>query len=316
VFGLGQAGCYPNLNKVSKVWFPLGERTAVQGWISSFFGRMGGAVSFILVGSVMLGAWKLPWRTAIGWLTAAGLVYVGLFLILFRNSPREHPWSNAAEADLVSRGDPSAETAAGTRIDWRLVFRNRYVWALLFQQFTCAFVDMFFSNWLPTYLDRIKHVGQTQGGWMSALPLFGGALGGMLVGGFLQNRLILKTGNRRWARSGVGLTGNLMAGVCLYASLLFSDPVAIVVCFFGLKFFADWAQPTMWGAATDMGGRNVASLFALVNTSGSVAAFVSGPAMGYTIQWIGDWLGSGKEDDPAGWTALFVGIGSADPQSP
>jgi hypothetical protein len=31
--------------------------------------------------------------------------------------------------------------------------------------------------------------------------------------------------------------------------------------------------------------------------------------MGYTIQWFGDWLGSGKEDDPAGWTALFVGIG-------
>ena len=30
-FGLAQAGCYANLSKVTKVWFPISERTAVAG---------------------------------------------------------------------------------------------------------------------------------------------------------------------------------------------------------------------------------------------------------------------------------------------
>ncbi len=304
-FGAAQAGCYPNLIKVTKVWFPPSERTTVQGWVSSFSGRMGGAASFILFGTLMLGAWQLPWRTALYCLTGLGCAFAVVFMVLFRNTPRIHPWSNAAEADLISEGDAAAAVATRTSLNWRVVFRSRFVWALLFQQFTCTFVDTFFSNWLPLYLDEAKGVKMTNTGWMAAVPLFGGALGGILAGGMLQNWLIHKTGNRRWSRSGIGLVGNLMAGVCLFSSLAFDSVNEIIAIFFWLKFFADWAQPTGWAAATDMGGRNAASLFALVNTSGSLAAFAAGPLMGYTIKF----FGNGEKADPAGWTALFVMIG-------
>ena len=90
-----------------------------------------------------------------------------------------------------------------------------------------------------------------------------------------------------------------------HAVLLLDQAGAIVAMFVCLKFFADWAQPAVWGTTTDMGGRNAATLFALVNTSGSVAGFVAGPVMGGTI----DFFGRGSTDNSAGWTALFVGIG-------
>ncbi|MCA9095601.1 MAG: MFS transporter, partial [Planctomycetaceae bacterium] len=48
LFGLGQAGCYPNLSKITKAWFPPDVRSAIQGWVASFSGRMGGAVSYAL----------------------------------------------------------------------------------------------------------------------------------------------------------------------------------------------------------------------------------------------------------------------------
>jgi sugar phosphate permease len=309
-FGLAQAGCYPNLSKVTKIWFPLSERTQVQGWVASFFGRMGGAASFLLFGTLMLGTWHLPWRTALGWLTGAGCAFAIILYLLFRNTPRVHPWANEAEAELITTGDSAAAVATRSVIDWGVVFRSPVVWALLFQQFTCAFVDMFFSNWLPRYLSSMKHVDMQKIGWMAALPLLGGALGGMSAGGLLQGWLIHKTGNRRWSRSGIGLVGNLSAGMCLFASLAFDSPEAIVWTFFCLKFFADWSQPTCWAATTDMGGRSAASLFALVNTSGSLAGFVSGPVMGYTITLFGRRFGSdGTADLAAGWTALFVMIG-------
>ena len=309
LFGLAQAGCYPNLSKVTKVWFPILERTAVQGWVASFFGRTGGAAALVLFGTLMLGEWKIPWRPALAWLAGAGCVFSAVLILLLRNSPRAHPWANAAEAELISAGDAAAGAATRGVLDWRLVIRSPVVWALLFQQFTCAFVDMFFSNWLPLYLAEAKGLKMTNTGWMAAVPLLGGALGGMLAGGMLQNWLIHKTGNRRWSRSGVGLAGNLLAGVCLFASLAFDSAASIVWVFFALKFFADWAQPTCWAATTDMGGRSAASLFAIVNTSGSLAGFVSGPVMGKVIQFFGSSPGGGAVSSQSGWTALFIMIG-------
>jgi ACS family glucarate transporter-like MFS transporter len=304
VFGAAQAGCYPNLNKVTKVWFPFAERTTVQGWVSSFSGRVGGAASFILFGTVMLGFLKIPWRTALGCLTVVGIVFFGLWMLLFRSGPRQHPWANASEADLISAGDPTAGVSAGSVIDWRRVFCSPYVWALLFHQFTAAFVDGLFSHWFPLYLSEAKGIKLQSGGWMSALPLLGGALGGMLAGGMLQTRLIKATGNRRWSRSAVGMCGNLAAGLCLFASLMYSDARMVTFWFVALKFFADWSQPTVWGTVTDMAGRNSASLFALVNMSGAISGIVSGPIMGKTV----DHFGRGEPGNPAGWTALFIGI--------
>jgi hypothetical protein len=186
------------------------------------------------------------------------------------------------------------------------VFRSPIVLCLLFQQFTAAYVDNFFANWMPSYLANARHIDMKGIGWMAALPLVGGALGGMLAGGVLQSWLIRRTGNRRWSRAAVGMTGSLMAGACLFASLSFDSAVSVAWAFFVLKFFADWAQPAVWGTVTDLGGRNSASLFALVNTSGSLAGFAAGPTMGKAI----DFFGGGAKDNPAGWTALFVIIGT------
>ena len=41
-FGLTQAGCYPTLSQISRVWFRRSIRTTLQGWVASFFGRSGG----------------------------------------------------------------------------------------------------------------------------------------------------------------------------------------------------------------------------------------------------------------------------------
>src|SRR5262245_13962686 len=32
LFGVGQSGCYPSLSKISRTWFPVASRTAMQGW--------------------------------------------------------------------------------------------------------------------------------------------------------------------------------------------------------------------------------------------------------------------------------------------
>ncbi|MEO1997592.1 MAG: MFS transporter, partial [Planctomycetaceae bacterium] len=281
-FGLMQAGCYSNLSKVTKVWFPHNIRTSVQGFVSSFCGRSGGAVSNLLFGALLLGTLHMPWRQALGLLTVAGLVYGVVFLYLFRSSPSKHPWTNAAEQELVTADDEDAVFEHGSSLKWSTALRSGNMWVFMFQQFTSAFADNLYPFWIPLFLLVEKGVDIGSAGLLASLPLFGGALGG-LTGGVLQNRLIQKTGKRRWVRSGVGMTGKLLAAVLMFVSLGFDSAIVIGCLFACVKFFGDWSQPTVWGTATDIGGKNSATVFATVNMSGSIAGFVASPIMGALI---------------------------------
>lgn len=282
VFGLTQAGCYPTLSKVSKLWFPMSVRTSVQGWIATFFGRGGGAMSFLLFGTVLLGWCEMSWRVALMVMTGIGIAFTVVFFLLFRNTPREHPWVNAAEEELITEGNP--EVAEGTRstLKWSRMLRSGNMAVFFLQQFTSAFADNVYVYWIPLFLLTAKNIDVRQAGWMAALPLLGGAVGGML-GGILQNTLIRRTGNLRWSRSLIGLTGKMLATVFMFVSLGFDSAVVIVSIFAVVKFFGDWSQPTVWGTVTDIAGRNAASVFAAVNTVGSIAGFVAGPTMGLII---------------------------------
>ena len=284
MFGAGQAGCYPTLTKISKLWFPMSVRTSVQGWIATFFGRGGGAVSFILFGTVLMGWLELTWRQSLVVLMVIGVLFGFVFLFLFRNRPEDHWMANEAEVDLVTGDDPEVSEATGSRLKWGSVLRSGNMWMFYIQQFTSAFADNIYTNWIPLFLLVVKGADMKSAGWMSALPLVGGAIGGML-GGTIQNWLIARGGNRRWARSWIGMVGKLLATVFMFASLGFDSAVVIVGFFFLVKFFGDWSQPTVWGTVTDLAGRNAASVFASVNTVGSIAGFVAGPVIGGIILW-------------------------------
>ena len=284
VFGLTQAGCYPTLSKVSKLWFPATVRTSAQGWIATFFGRGGGAVSFFLVGSVLMGWLGLSWRASLGVLTIVGIAWGFLFLLLFRNRPADHPWANAAENELITAGEPDVTQATRSALSWGRLVRSGNMLVFFVQQFTSAYADNVYVYWIPLFLLTAKGVETKGAGWMSAVPLLGGAVGGML-GGMLQDRLIARTGKRRWVRSLIGLTGKGLATVFMFVSLGFDSAVVIVSIFAVVKFFGDWSQPTVWGTITDIAGRNASSVFASVNTVGSIAGVLAGPTMGLIIMW-------------------------------
>src|SRR3954454_2997740 len=66
LFGAAQAGCYPALAKVTRSWSPAARRTVYQGWIATTSGRAGGALSPIILGSLLMGYLGLSWRTSVG----------------------------------------------------------------------------------------------------------------------------------------------------------------------------------------------------------------------------------------------------------
>jgi ACS family glucarate transporter-like MFS transporter len=301
-FGAGQASCYPLLGKASKNWFPTRMRTAAQGVIATLCGRAGGAASFLLFGSVLLGMFHLPWRTAVLLLAAVGILGGLLFLLLFRNRPIEHPWANRAEADLITAGDPEAAHATGARLNWAAFARSPSALLLLTRAVLSNLADVLYVYWLPSYLQSVHRVDVQGAGWMAALPLLGGALGGT-VSGFLQS-LLLPSAGRRWSRSGVGFAGKLLAALLMLAALAPLRPEALAGLFLAVKFCTDAEQPAEWGAITDLGGRSAATLFACINTAGAIGGTIAGPLTGLVL----DAYRVDGQPTSTGWNIVFLMI--------
>lgn len=283
VFGFAQAGAYPALNQVTRTWFPPHSRTSVQGWIASAFGRGGGAMASIVMGTLLMGYFGLTWVMALVVLSAGGVVFAILFLVLFRNSPQEDPRANAAEQALIT-ADQQSETSDAKVLPFGMALSNRSYLALLLQQFLNAGSDVVFALILGSYFHSLGVENKGLLGVLVSLPLWGGALGGVF-GGFMNDWCIRRFHSRRWARSLIAGMGLAIGGSLVIAAVSSSNPVNVAVGLMVARFFVDWNQPTVWGTCTDIGGKYSATVFGLNNMIGNLGAFmfpfVVGPLLDY-----------------------------------
>lgn len=302
LLGAGQSAAYAALNRISQQWFAPAVRTTMQGFVAITAGRIGGMSANLLFGSVLLGVFAMPWRSAVYLFAGLGLVHAAVFFVIFRNTPREHPRVNEAEARLIAGTDAPAQASAAPRMTVRQVYAAlsprglANLAALNVQTLLSTFADNIFSNWIPLFLWQVHHLGDKERGVYSALPLLGGAAAGF-IGGLLNDWFIRRTGNRRWSRSGVAMAGKGMAALLLFTALAWYDhPYVFCTFLFFVKLFGDWSLVTMWGVVTDIGGRATATVFAFNNAVAGIAMVAAPATFGYLAKEFG-------------WYFVFVTVG-------
>ena len=294
-FGMAQAGAYPNLSKVTRNWFALSTRTTVQGLVASFSGRAGGACASLIVGTVLMGSLGLGWRATLLSIAAVGVLLAGALRFVLRDRIDDHPWANAAEIRLLEPTGESSEGVGVVRYSRDPAALASFA-ALLGHMLFSAFANALYVYWIPLFLEEDKGFTKVAMGIFSSLPLWASAFGG-LCGGALNDILARRWG-RRFARRVVGLFGKLLGAALIVVSLQATDGRSAMVVVAAAKFFSDFSQPTVWGTVTDIAGGASGRVFGLVNTAGSLGAFLAGPV-----------LGAIKQD--YGWSALFWTVGLA-----
>lgn len=304
-FGAAQSGCYPALSRVSHTWFERDKRTTLQGIVATLFGRGGGAVAPVLFTTVLIGVCGFEWQTSLWVMAFVGLIFAALFFIYFRNNPEHDPKCNEAEVALLKAGKNPNAAEERNILPVKKAMSHRGMQFFMIQQFFNAGADNFFGLLTGVYFVQVLGVNLSEAAWMIALPLLGGAIGGV-VGGLLNDYLVVKVG-RKWARRIVGSSGKAIACALIFVALSFDDPAKISIGLSFVKFFTDWTQPTVWGTSTDLGREYTGSVFSIINCSGAVGG-VAFPAIFALIlaqTKAAGWL-SEHNSEFADFTPLFI----------
>ena len=282
-FGIGEAGCFPNITKAFTTWFPQHERVRAQGimWLSA---RWGGAFTPLLVVWILT---FMDWRATFNVFGLLGVVWAVFFFRWFRDDPRKHPSVNAGELAVIGDAVNNATTHAA--VPWAKLVRSRTVWLLWLQYFCMSYSWYFYITWMPTYL---KESFPTLGKWESALlnciPLFFGGLGSLFCG-LISARIARRLGTAQTRRTMafIGLAG---AAVMLVVATKFQNPVFAMLAVGFASFGNDLAMPGGWGACMDVGGKYAGSLSGSMNMMGNLGGAVAPVVVPLVLSWTnGSW---------------------------
>lgn len=288
IFGMGEAGGFPNITKMFSLWLPQEERGVAQG-ITWMCARWGGALSPLLVLYVSnaVGGWR--WTFPV--FALLGVVWVFFFHRWFRDDPKDHPKVNAAELKLLE--EASQNRSEHVAIPWRRLLSCRSVLLLWLYYFCISYVWYFYITWLPKYMEVVLKMDM-KASWTAVLggaPLFFGGIG-CFAGGVMAKRLSKRhtQGGISRARRVVGVFGMLGAGLCIYLSTRQSDPTWVMLALGISGFFNDLSMPGAWGACSDIGGKLAGSVSGSMNMLGNMGGALATLA----VVWVrdaahGDW---------------------------
>jgi MFS family permease len=310
LFGVGEAGAFPNMARVQGAWLPIKSR-ARWGGLLWLMARWGGAFSPLIVGAMLRAfdspAWRnfvhgtflehtASWRIGFWASGLLGLVWVALFWPFFRDNPADKKTVNRAELDLINQGrsrdSQSGASLAMPRGLFRALVASPSLWAFAILYLCVSFGWSFFASWIPRFFKDVQHVTFDRSEWLTTFPLFFGGLS-CLAGGALCDYLVKRTGRKRVFRTLFPVVGYTIAAIAFVSLRSVHTPLQAAVLCCVIASASDFGQGANWSSIVDIGGRYAGTALGLVNTVGNLGHFVQ-PVVG---QWVFHTLG---------WNALFV----------
>jgi MFS transporter, ACS family, glucarate transporter len=306
LFGVGEAGAFPNITRALYNWFPATQRGIAQGTIWMSARLMGGFTPLTWLLLVELGG--LSWRQAFWLFAVLAAVWCLSFYFWFRNHPHEHSATNQAERDHIEAG--RSELAGHHAVPWGKIFTSRNMLALCAMYMVTNFNWYFIMYYLPgTFKAQFPDWNSWSGGKV-LLALLGGApmlvgMIGCLLGGVLTDRYVRRTGDRKWGRRLFAMLGYGMAGICYLTAGQFTHSLWVfAICVMLVGFFNDWNMGPSWAACQDVGRRYSAIVSGTMNMVGNLGAVLGIQATGRILR---AYTPEGSTvPDPAGYTVLFT----------
>lgn len=269
LFGMGEAGAFPNAAVVVTRWFPASQRGTIQG-VTLMAAQIGGALAPLLVVPIQM---RYGWRASFFVFAMLGVVWSAVWYRWFRDWPSE--LHSAAPVPRTHEAFP-----------WRPAFSSASVLAMLGTAFCYFYVLSFYHGWIHTFL--VKGRGFSEGFlWLSALPYTLGA-GANLAGGAVSDVMVRRLGPRR-GRQTLGVTLLTAAGLFLLAAMVLRHPVLTVLALAAAYGAIGFQQSGLAAACLDLSPKNAGALMGLTNTFAQAGALLGSVLFGYIVEATGSY---------------------------
>ncbi len=264
--GVSEAPCFPANSRVVAAWFPEEERaqaTAVYT-VGEYLGlACFGPLLFWIAG-------RFGWRMLFFVVGAVGIAYGGVWWLFYRDP------EGSARGARDRRG-----------VEWpqvRQLLRSRKVWGASIGQFGGNSTLVFFLTWFPTYLANERHLNWIRAGFFAILP-FVAAAAGVLLGGWVSDRILRSGGSRNLARKLPIVGGLFGASTIMLASYAHSD--AVVIGIFSFAFFCQGMTGLGWTVISDIAPHELMGITGGIfnfaaNLAGVITPIVIGEIIGAT----------------------------------
>ena len=137
------------------------------------------------------------WHTAFHWFGIIGIVYA-FILVVFLRENKEH-----MEIERLRREEPKQKSSVFKGLS--LLFSNVAFWVILFYFAAPSLPEWATKNWLPTLFAENLNIPMSEAGPMSTITIAVSSFIGVLLGGILSDRWVLKNIRGRVYTGAIGL---------------------------------------------------------------------------------------------------------------
>lgn len=287
--GIFEAPCFPANSRVLASWFPQHERARANAIYS--VGQYAG-VGFFSV-PLFLITQAFGWRGLFALVGILGIVFGTLWWRVYRD-PAQSRAVNDAEMRYIEAGGGGEYKGQPLQFNWSQIgrlLRYRQVLGASIGQFGGNSTQVFFLTWFPTYLVTARGMTFINAGFYASVPYIA-ASAGVLVGGFVSDYLLKRTGSPNLARKLPIVTGLFLAATIIVANYVPAGSNGVVIAVMSLAFFGQGMTNLGWTVLSDIAPKQVIGLTAgIFNFSANVAGILTPLVIGIALGMSGSFVG-------------------------
>jgi ACS family glucarate transporter-like MFS transporter len=266
LFGMGEAGAFPNTAAVISKWFPAQQTS--RGISIAWSGMNAGAAFAPLLVLAVAGAYG--WRATFFVNGAIGILWVLVCVFWFRNNPSEMKGITEAERNFIESNRRHSDHLQ--KYSWKKILKNRSLLALITAFSTSQCANYFFLVWGQTYLTNAKHFVKDEIKWTYFIA-YALATICCFFGGYLSD-WIIKRKSIGFGRRSFGFVILAISGLSILIQTFASNHTLISVAFIiGISFYSSIGIPS-YGTCVDIGGGRAATIAGTMNFCGQFTAFL------------------------------------------
>ncbi len=279
LFGVGEAGAFPNISAAFANWLPERERGRAHGVL--FFGsRLGGAATPLLVTPILAYS---GWRASFWIFGTLGVLWCVSWWKWFVDDPAKHPAVNAQELNIIQSG---TKTPDDSRLPWRSLL-SRPMLSISGMYFCYGYTLYFYLTWLPTYLSTIRGFSMAATSIIHAIVLLSSGAA-CVLGGKLTDYLVKNRG-LRVGRS-IAVVSMPLSGLFLTLAALSASNARCAIFLSLATAMLDLGLGGMWSVCHDIGRGAAGTVTGCMNMFGNFGGTLSPVVLGYLVQWYGSWV--------------------------